>query len=89
MSTVLWVLGLRVAIPVNEHGPAHVHVFEKGKGRKNAGKKAKFFLNCPHGPVEYYESRGFNLSEISKIGGELKEALPLLCAEWKKIHGNL
>ncbi len=82
MPTVLRVLGLRIAILTNDHGPAHVHVV-------GGGKEAKFLLNCPGGPPKLYENHGFKLPELSDIQAELQKALADLCRKWSEIHGDL
>ena len=81
MPTVLRVLGLRVSIRTNDHGPAHVHIV-------GGGKEAKFHLNCPHGPAALRENFGFKRPELNEIKIELDKALQLLCGEWSEIHGD-
>jgi len=81
MPTVLRILGLRVSIRTNDHGPPHVHVV-------GGGKEAKFHLNCPQGPTALWENFGFRRAELNEIKSELDKALQLLCGEWSKIHGD-
>jgi hypothetical protein len=49
MTTVLRLNNIRVVIYTNDHPPAHVHAVRGNKAR------AKFVLNCPHGPVGLIE----------------------------------
>ena len=73
--------GLRVVVYPNDHRPAHVHVI-------GAGKEASFRLHCPHGPPELRDNYGFGLREVNRIGAALAQALPMLCEEWRNIHGR-
>ena len=41
----------RVAVNSNDHLPQHVHVFGKGC-------EARFKLNCPEGPVVFWDCEG-------------------------------
>ena len=81
MPTVLRFEGLRVVIYPNDHRPAHVHVI-------GAGTEAMFLLHCPNGPPELRASYGFSLRDASRIGNVLNQALAMLCAEWRSIHGD-
>ena len=81
MPTVLRFDGLRVAIHSNDHRPAHVHVM-------GAGKEAIFGLNCPDGPPELRVNYDFAFREVNRIAGELADSMPMLCEEWRKIHGR-
>lgn len=81
MPTVFRFRNLRAVIYPNDHRPAHVHV-------KGAAGEAVFILHCPDGPPKMRESFGFSRTEINRIGDELAEALTILCAEWRAIHGR-
>lgn len=81
MPTVLSIFGLRVVIYPNDHRPAHVHI-------QGNGCEAVFNLHCPNGPPELRENYGFSKKELGKILGALFENLEMLCAAWRKIHGN-
>lgn len=81
MPTVLSIFGLRVVIYPNDHRPAHVHV-------QGNGCEAVFNLHCPKGSPELRENYGFSQKELGKILDDLLENLEMLCAAWRKIHGN-
>ena len=81
MPTVHRLDGLRVVIYPNDHRPAHVHVI-------GAGREAVYYLNCPDGPPELRVGYGFGQGEVNSIGQALAEDLPMLCQEWKNIHGS-
>lgn len=73
----------RVAVYSNDHEPAHVHVV--GKGRE-----ARFELNCPDGPVRYWDHFGFwKWAELKEIGEEIADRLTLCCEIWSKFHGEV
>ncbi len=82
MPTVLRVLGARVSIRTNDHGPAHVHVVR-------GGSEALFYLNCPGGPPTLRENYRFSRSELNELQAELEAVIGHLCNEWRKIHGDL
>ncbi len=79
MPTVLRVLGLKVSIRTNDHGPVHV---------SGGGKEALFYLNCPNGPPALRENYRFTRAELNNILVELGNAVGPLCEEWRRIHGN-
>ena len=81
MPTVLRILGLKVRIWTNDHGPPHVHVV-------GIEKEAKFWLNCPSGPVDLWLNFGFKIAELNDIKSKLNKSVPRLCREWKRIHDN-
>lgn len=81
LSVVYRTGGLRVVIWPNGHRPAHVHVI-------GPNGEAVFILNCPEGPPELRERFGFRLREANEIAEALREAIPALCGEWSKVHGN-
>jgi hypothetical protein len=81
MPVVFRIDGLRVVIWPNDHRPAHVHV-------KGPAGEAVFNLNCPSGPPELRESYGFRLSDVNRIEAALAEVVPMLCEEWRTIHGD-
>lgn len=71
----------RVAVNSNDHPPAHVHAF--GKGRE-----ARFKLNCPDGPVELWDHiGGWTLAHLNELGGEIAAELEECCKIWSEIHG--
>lgn len=73
--------GLRVVIWPDDHRPAHVHLIDPND-------EAVFNLNCPEGPPELRESFGFSLREVNEIAEALRGAIPALCGEWSKVHGD-
>ncbi len=81
MPTIMRFGGLRVVVYPNDHKPAHVHVI-------GGGHEAVFDLNCPLGPAEIRENYGFGRREAARIQEALSEALPGLCNEWRRIHGE-
>jgi hypothetical protein len=81
MPTVLRFEELSVVIYPADHRPSHVHVF-------GGGNEAVFNLNCPGGPVELRENYGFPRRAITSIRGALNAAVPMLCEEWRRIHGQ-
>lgn len=80
MPTILRFGGLRVAVYLNDHRPAHVHVIGKGC-------EAVFNLNCPAGPVRLRENYGFSRPETARIEKTLEKHLASLCRAWERIHG--
>jgi Domain of unknown function (DUF4160) len=73
--------GLRVAIYLNDHRPAHVHVI-------GGGNSAVFDLHCPHGPPTIRERYGFKASEVRRIEAKVAAELATLCRRWEEIHGH-
>ena len=80
MPTVYRFRGLRVAIYLNDHRPAHVHVIGNGC-------EAVFDLHCSTGPVELREVYGFSRRDIADIRAELDGRVGGLCGEWNLLHG--
>ena len=73
--------GFSVTVYSNDHAPAHVHTLGKGMD-------ARFGLNCPEGPVEYWDHAGhWRMKELSELGEEIAERLADCCAEWRRVHG--
>jgi hypothetical protein len=81
MPTVHRFDGLRVAVYLNDHPPAHVHVIA-------ADAEAVFVLNCSEGPPTLRGTFGFNRTELGRIANELAGKLAILCAQWSSIHGH-
>jgi hypothetical protein len=50
--------------------------------------EAKFWLNCPGGPVALWENEGFYLRELNEIADELERSLAKCCEKWRQIHGD-
>jgi hypothetical protein len=81
MAAILTINGLRVAIYMKDHGPAHVHV-------AGNGVEAVFKLNCPGGPPELRDSYGVPKKQLVRIRVALAGHLGLLCDAWRWIHGH-
>lgn len=81
MPTVLILGGVRVVIYTSDHRPAHVHAV-------SGGNSAVFLLNCPAGPVELRENRGFSRPKVNKLAKALQAHVSGLCQEWSKRHGD-
>lgn len=81
MPTVLRFDGFSVVVYPADHVPAHVHVF-------GGGNEAIFILNCPAGPVTLRENYGFSRRAIARLRRVLDDAVPTLCQEWRRIHGQ-
>ena len=81
LPTVLRFDGLRVSIYPHEHRPAHVHV-------SGGGGEAVFFLNCPDGPPELRELRGFDKRRLERVVEGLTPHVTELCERWRAIHGD-
>jgi len=71
----------RVAVNSNDHNPAHVHAYGKGL-------EARFKLNCPEGPIEYWDHEGrWALSHLQELGEEIAVRIIDCCRVWRDIHG--
>ena len=81
MPTVLRFLGFRVAIYLNDHRPAHVHVI-------GADREAVFELQCPDGPPKLRESFGFHHHQLSFVKARLADSVAKLSEDWERIHGD-
>jgi hypothetical protein len=77
MPTILRFGGLRVAVYLNDHWPAHVI------GR---GCEVVFNLNRAAGPVRLRENYGFSRAQISRIVKMLTKHLVTLCRAWERIY---
>jgi hypothetical protein len=81
MPTVLRLDGLSVVIYPADHRPAHVHVL-------GGGNEAVFNLHCPEGPVVLRENYGFSRRAMTRIRDAVNAVVPMLCEEWRRIHGE-
>lgn len=71
----------RVAVNSNDHPPSHVHAFGKGC-------EARFKLNCPEGPVEYWDHKGgWTMAHLNELGEEIADKISDCCKIWSEIHG--
>ena len=79
MVTVLRADGLRVVIFVNDHVPAHVHVFGDGE--------TKVDLAGPDGQPRLVWAEGATRAEVRRamrlVAGQQEELL----RRWREIHG--
>lgn len=78
MVTIHRAHGLRFVIFVDDHHPAHVHVFGDGE--------AKIDLSGPHGPILVWAA-GMKRSEIRRALAVAEEHREAFLAQWRRIHG--
>jgi hypothetical protein len=86
MVTLLRHGKVRVVIYSEDHRPSHVHVV-------GIEQTAVLLLNChdepkAHGPVAIRENHGFAARDLRPIIEQVEANLTLLCAEWKRVHGD-
>ncbi|MFC7739258.1 DUF4160 domain-containing protein [Roseomonas sp. GCM10028921] len=79
MVTVLRAHGLRVVIYVNDHEPAHVHVFGDGE--------AKINLLGAGGLPELIWADRMSRGEVRRAMHIVVEQQAALLARWRDIHG--
>jgi Domain of unknown function (DUF4160) len=79
MVTVLRAHGLRVVIFVNDHQPAHVHVFGDGEAKIN-------LLGSDGAPALVWAD-GMSRGEIRRAMRIVTEQQTALLARWEDIHG--
>ncbi|TFW13318.1 DUF4160 domain-containing protein [Duganella callida] len=80
MPTAMTILGVRVAIFLNDHRPAHVHLIGQGH-------EAVLDLHCPSGPPSLRENYGFSRSDLRRLMTAVAPSVAILCAKWRKVHG--
>ncbi|GAN77695.1 DUF4160 domain-containing protein [Acidisphaera rubrifaciens] len=80
MVTVLRAQGLRVVIFLNDHLPAHVHVFGDGE--------AKINLLGADGAPELVWADGMNRGDVRRAMRLATEQQGVLLARWEDIHGR-
>jgi Domain of unknown function (DUF4160) len=80
MVTVLRAEGLRVIIYINDHLPAHVHVFGAGE--------AKINLIGIQGAPELVWADNMTRSEVRRSMRVVAEQLAFLLQRWEDIHGR-
>ena len=80
MVTVLRAHGLRVVIFVNDHKPAHVHVFGDGE--------AKIDLLGHDGTPALVWADGMSRGEVRRAVRIVAEQQAFLLARWEDIHGR-
>ena len=79
MVTVHRAQGLRVVIFVDDHEPAHVHVFGDGE--------AKINLLGAEGAPELILAIGMSRADIRRAMRLVKEQQAVLLERWSEIHG--
>lgn len=79
MVTVLRAEGLRVVIFLNDHPPAHVHVFGDGE--------SKIDLEGADVGPDLIWSVGANAAEVRKAMRIVAEQQQLLLLRWSELHG--
>ena len=81
MITVLRAHGLRVVIFINDHLPAHVHVFGDGE--------AKINLRGADGKPALVWADGMSHGEVRRAMRTVTEQQIVLLARWEDIHGRI
>ena len=81
MVTVFRAHGLRVVIFVDDHQPAHVHVFGDGQAMIN--------LLGADGAPELVWADGMSRGEVRRAVRIVTEQLALLRARWEDIQGRV
>jgi len=79
MVTVFRAYGLRVIIFVDDHMPAHVHVFGDGQAKINLAGAA--------GAPEPIWAEGMTRAEVRKAMQVVVQQQAMLLARWRNIHG--
>lgn len=79
MVTVLRASGLRVVIYVNDHLPAHVHVFGDGEAKINL---------VGDGAPNLAWADGMTRGEVRRSMWVVAEQLTFLLQRWEDIHGR-
>ena len=80
MVTVLRAQGLRVVIYVNDHDPAHVHVFGDGE--------AKINLIGAGGSPALLWADGMSRGDVRRALRIVTDEQTALLARWEEIHGR-
>lgn len=79
MVTIYRARGLRVVIFIDDHEPAHVHVFGDGE--------AKIDLSGPEGEPRLVWAVGMKRGEVRRAMALAKAHRQEFTARWKVIHG--
>jgi hypothetical protein len=79
MVTIYQAFGLKVIIFLNDHEPAHVHVFGDGE--------AKINLVGSDGRPELIRALGMKRNEIRRAMTLVAENREQFLARWREIHG--
>jgi hypothetical protein len=80
MVTVLRANGLRVVIYLNDHQPAHVHVFGDGE--------AKINLAGSSGAPDLVWAEGMTRAEVRRAMRLVAGRQTLLLQQWEDMHGR-
>ena len=80
MVTVLRAQGFRVVIYLNDHDPAHVHVFGDGE--------AKINLLGTGGSPELIWADGMSRGDVRRALRIVTDEQTALLARWEEIHGR-
>jgi hypothetical protein len=79
MVTIYRADGLRIVIFLDDHEPAHVHVFGDGE--------AKIDLLGAHGAPELIWAVGMKRNELRRATTIVSEHRDAFLARWREIHG--
>lgn len=79
MVTIHRAHGLRIVIFVDDHEPAHVHVFGDGQ--------AKINLTGPDGEPELVWAEGMKRNDVRRAMQLVAEQQAAFLAQWRDIHG--
>jgi hypothetical protein len=79
MVTIFRAHGLKVVIFVDDHEPAHVHVFPDGQ--------AKINLVGSEGKPELIWAEGMKRSDVRRAMAIVVEQQKAFLARWRDIHG--
>ena len=79
MVTVYRALGLRIVVFVDDHEPAHVHVFGDGE--------AKINLWGAEGAPELISAVGMTRADLRRAMRIVRERQAELLERWSEIHG--
>ena len=78
MVTICRASGLRVVIFINDHEPAHVHVFGDGEAKIKLGGR---------GEPELVWAVGMTRREVRRAMAVVTEHHEAFLARWREIHG--
>lgn len=79
MVTIFRESGLKFVIYLDDHPPAHVHVFSDGS--------AKIALGAEGGAPEVVRTRGMKTSQLKKALRIVIEHRAALMEKWEEFHG--
>jgi Domain of unknown function (DUF4160) len=73
--------GFRFVIYVQDHEPAHVHVYGSGQ--------AKIEITGPNGEPRTIGNFGIKKRDLQRILQEIEDVQLALLNEWERLNGNL